>query len=57
MTVAQGAASVDNLVPVAVLLEQWRHTAEVHSDPALLEIISREPEGDFGPAQPPTAQQ
>src|SRR5690606_700463 len=39
VTVTQGAASLDNLTPVAVLLAQWRHTAEVYSDPALLEII------------------
>ncbi len=55
VTVTQGAASLDNLTPVAVLLAQWRHTAEVHSDPRLLEIVSQEPEGDFGSAQPPTA--
>jgi hypothetical protein len=48
--VAQGAASLANLSPVAVLLSQWRHTAEVYADPVLLEILSREPEGDFGPA-------
>lgn len=47
-TVARGAADLDNLAPVAVLLAQWRHTAEVHADPALRELITREPEGDFG---------
>ncbi|MEV4411217.1 hypothetical protein [Catellatospora sp. NPDC049609] len=46
--VARGAASLANLSPVAVLLEQWRHTAEVYADPALLEILRREPEGDLG---------
>ncbi|MFI6760786.1 hypothetical protein ACIBF5_16795 [Micromonospora sp. NPDC050417] len=56
VTVTQGAASLDNLTPVAVLLAQWQHTAEVYSDPTLLEKINREPEGDFGPAQPPTEQ-
>jgi hypothetical protein len=50
VAVAQGAASLANLSPVAVLLAQWRHTAEVYADPVLLEILSREPEGDFGPA-------
>ena len=54
VTVAQGAASRDDLSPVTVLLIQWRHTAEVYSDPVLLEIISRVPEGDFGPAEPPS---
>lgn len=57
VTVAQGAASLDNLTPVAVLLAQRRHTAEVYSDPTLLEIISREPEGDFGSAQAPAERQ
>lgn len=57
VTVAQGAASLDNLTPLAVLLAQWRHTAEVYSDPRLLDIISREPEGDFGPISAPTGQQ
>jgi hypothetical protein len=50
VAVAQGAAALANLSPVAVLLAQWRHTAEVYADPVLLEILSREPEGDFGPA-------
>jgi hypothetical protein len=53
VTVAQGAASLGNLSPVAVLLAQWRHTAEVYADPVLLEILCREPEGDFGPAVVP----
>jgi hypothetical protein len=51
--VAQGAAALENLSPIAVLLTRWRHTAEVHSDPALLEILTREPEGDFGPVPAP----
>lgn len=53
VAVAQGAASIDNLTPVSVLLTQWRHTAEIHADPVLLEILTREPEGDFGPVPPP----
>jgi hypothetical protein len=47
--VARGAADLDNLVPVAVLLAQWRHTAEVHADPALRETLTAEPDGDLGP--------
>ncbi|WP_436526495.1 hypothetical protein [Actinoplanes sp. HUAS TT8] len=49
IAVAQGAASLANLSPVAVLLAQWRHTAEVYADPALLHALTREPEGDLGP--------
>lgn len=33
--VAQGSTSIRNLAPMAILLEQWRHTAEVHADPEL----------------------
>ncbi|MBG0815299.1 hypothetical protein [Planomonospora sp. ID82291] len=55
VAVARGAASLDNLAPIAVLLTQWRHTAEVHADPALLALVTREPEGDFGPVPPPGA--
>ncbi|MEU0154279.1 hypothetical protein [Micromonospora fulviviridis] len=54
-TVAQGAASLENLSPVAVLLTQWRHTAEIHADPTLLELVGREPSGDLGPVPAPDA--
>jgi hypothetical protein len=53
VAVTQGAASLANLSPVAVLLAQWRHTAEVYADPVLLDLVRREPEGDFGPATAP----
>jgi hypothetical protein len=48
VTVAGGAAALGNLAPVAVLLTQWRHSAEVYADPVLLERLTAEPEGDFG---------
>jgi hypothetical protein len=51
--VARGAADLDNLTPVAVLLAQWRHTAEVHADPALREILTAELDGDLGPVPEP----
>lgn len=51
--VAQGAASLENLSPVAVLLTQWRHTAELYADPTLLELVTREPSGDLGPVPAP----
>jgi hypothetical protein len=53
--VAAGAADLDNLAPVAILLTQWRHTAEVHADPALHQLITREPEGDLGAVPVPGA--
>jgi hypothetical protein len=53
VVVARGAAELGNLAPVAVLLTQWQHTAEVYADPVLLEILIREPEGDLGPVPVP----
>jgi hypothetical protein len=53
VAVAQGAASLENLSPVATLLTQWRHTAEVYADPVLTETLTREPEGDLGPVPVP----
>jgi hypothetical protein len=51
--VTRGAASIGNLSPIAILLTQWLHTAEVYADPTLLVAVTREVEGDFGPAQVP----
>jgi hypothetical protein len=53
VAVARGAADLGNLAPIAVLLTQWRHSAEIYSDPGLLEILTREPEGDLGPVPTP----
>jgi hypothetical protein len=53
VAVARGAAALGNLAPLAVLLTQWRHSAEVYADPVLLEIVTREPEGDLGPVPAP----
>lgn len=46
--VARGAAAIENLTPVAVLLTQWRHSAEVYANPELFAAITKEPEGDLG---------
>ncbi|MFD4430049.1 hypothetical protein [Nocardia sp. NPDC058497] len=53
VAVANGAAALENLAPLAVLLTQWRHSAELYADPALLELVTREPEGDLGPVPRP----
>ena len=53
VTVARGAAALGNLAPVAVVLTQWRHSAEVFADPVLLEMVTREAEGDLGPVPAP----
>ncbi|MEU6664079.1 hypothetical protein [Streptomyces sp. NPDC046821] len=52
---ARGAAALKNLAPVALLLTQWRHSAEVYADPALHAQLTREPEGDLGPVPSPEA--
>ncbi|MEV6151631.1 hypothetical protein AB0L53_14915 [Nonomuraea sp. NPDC052129] len=52
---ARGAVALDNLAPIALLLTQWRRSAEIYADPALLAILTREPEGDFGPVPMPQA--
>ncbi|NGN67056.1 hypothetical protein G5C51_24505 [Streptomyces sp. A7024] len=50
---ARGAAALENLSPIALLLAQWQHSAEVYADPALHATITREPEGDLGPVTEP----
>ncbi|MER8104595.1 hypothetical protein [Kitasatospora sp. NPDC094016] len=52
---ARGAVALDNLAPIALLLAQWRHSAEIYADPALYAILTRESEGDLGPAPAPGA--
>ncbi|MGW7226331.1 hypothetical protein [Streptomyces cyaneofuscatus] len=50
---ASGAVALENLAPIALLLTQWRHSAEVYADPALLAILTRDHEGDLGPVPAP----
>ena len=52
---ARGAVALDNLSPIALLLTQWRHSAEIYADPALHALLTREPEGDLGPVPAPGA--
>ncbi|MGV9725030.1 hypothetical protein [Nocardia beijingensis] len=57
VAVARGAAALENLAPLATLLTQWRHTAEIYADPALLAILTGEPEGDLGPVPAPGSEE
>lgn len=41
-----GSAAVDNYSPVALLLREWRATAEIHADPALARSLGTAVEGD-----------
>ncbi len=45
---AEAAAGVYNMAPVAQLLAEWRHTAEVYADPELYAALTRDHEGDHG---------
>jgi hypothetical protein len=53
VAVAQGSAALENLSPLAILLTQWRNSAEVHANPGLLTILTKEFESDFGPVPRP----
>jgi hypothetical protein len=48
-----GAVALDNLASIALLLTQWRHSAEVYADPELSATLTREPDGDLGPVPLP----
>ncbi|MGP3966961.1 hypothetical protein [Streptomyces sp. 6N223] len=52
---AAASASLGNTAPVAQLLIEWRHTAEVHADPELRERLAHPSGDDYGPALPPEA--
>lgn len=54
--VTGAAASVDNVAPIAQLLIEWRHTAEVHADPELHALLSAPRGEDHGPVLPPDPQ-
>ncbi|MEW5538372.1 hypothetical protein AB1339_11980 [Streptomyces cyaneofuscatus] len=53
VTTASGAVALDNPAPIALLLTQWRHSAEVYADPALLAILTRDHEDGLGPVPAP----
>lgn len=53
--VTEAAASIDNVSPIAQLLVEWRHTAEVHADPELHALLTPRG-GDYGPVLPPDPQ-
>lgn len=49
----RAAVSIDNLAPIARLLVEWRHTAEVRADPEPHATLSRPHEGDVDAVTPP----
>lgn len=50
---AEGADSLDNLAPLAQVLIEWRHSADIYADPVLKAALTGPSYGDFGPVPPP----
>lgn len=48
----RGADDLDNFAPVTQLIEEWRHTAEVHADPELAAALLQDAD-DLGPVPAP----
>ena len=51
----EASDSLENWTPVAHLITEWRHTAEVHADPELRASLQSDGD-DFGPVLEPTAE-
>jgi len=53
--VARASAEIRNLRPVAQVIVEWQHTAEIYADPELYRLANREFSGeeDFGPVEVP----
>jgi hypothetical protein len=52
VTALSAAADLDTYAPVAHLIIEWRHTAEVHADPTTLGVLRR-PAQDLGAVPEP----
>jgi hypothetical protein len=53
VAVAQASSSLENLAPLAQLLIEWQHTAEIHADPQLHAALNRQDLVDHGPVPVP----
>jgi hypothetical protein len=56
VAVAEAAGSIGNLAPLAQLITEWRHTAEVHADPDLYRVLTRGDLDDHGRVPVPDEQ-
>jgi hypothetical protein len=54
VTTLRAVEEIDSPAPVAQVITEWRHTAEIHADPELLATLTQHGE-DFGQVQPPPA--
>ncbi len=50
--VARATSDLHNPAPLVQLISEWRHTAEVHADPVLYEVLARSVE-DHGSVMVP----
>ena len=50
---AEACGSAGTLAPLAQLLTEWQHTAEIHADPQLRRALTRDNLGDHGPVPAP----
>jgi hypothetical protein len=55
VTTIRAAESIDNPAPVALVIESWRHTAEVLADPQLTAALTAPSDGDYGHVPAPEA--
>jgi len=55
VSVSTAARSIDSVAPVAQVLIEWRHTAEVYADPDLYAALTRDRGGDAGSVPLPSA--
>lgn len=53
---AEAAAAMGNTAAVSQLLTEWRHTAEIHTDPDLYRVLAAPSSGDFGAAARPVGE-
>lgn len=49
----RAAEDLDSLAPVAQLITEWRHTAEIHADSDLLAVLRQPAEDGLGPVPEP----
>ncbi len=50
---AEAAASAGTFAPLAQVLTEWKHTAQIHADPDLHHALTRTELGDHGPVPAP----
>lgn len=53
VTTLRAAESLDNPAPVALVIESWRHTAEVYADPELAAALAAATDDDHGAVAEP----